>query len=808
MKGGGLYIENSSGKFSNLAIEENKTILQYSYGHGGGICFYNCNNVTFEKSRVERNQGNCGGGISVDNSSIIIDSVLIKNNNAKDSFNSGSGGGLYILQGQSTVSNVTVCNNNSAGGGGGIQFMWAKGDFNNIKILFNSGGGAFFAYQGGKFRNFIIANNYNTAEGGGIVFYNAGVTIENFIIQGNKANKGGGIAVLGDMLYKSFVKNCSIIENKANSYGGVFAFSTKSSAPEIEFTSCNFSHNDYGIYNNVPGVTMSAKNNYWGKPSGPYHPFENTMGQGDSVNVFVDANPWLTSPDIIAPPIPPFNNNVTSTNNNSIHLSWNPSPISDLAGYKVYYAKDSSGYPYENYLDVGNTTDYTLSNLTIGQKYYMAVTAYDKDGNESWYSNEVSASTTPAPRISADLSSIDFGTVDVRSNNAKSFKITNTGTAALNLKTIQMVNTSFGYSLNTRKLEPGTSTTFIALFSPKSTGAYKVDLKIVSDAANDSILVIPITGHAVLPKAPFIVSVNDVPNDQGGQVRITFQPSRYDGVDSLQKVSSYSVWRKIDENKWDAVNQFNAVGDSIYYVVAPSLGDSTVNGVVWSTYKVTAHTTDPLLFYTSEPSAGYSRDNIAPEVPKGFTASVTNNRVYLKWNSSKEKDFQYYAIYRSTDPNFSADTMKKYTYTTIDTAYVDNNVSMNQKYYYKIAAMDYAGNRSTSTNAEIAVLSDVNDEGKAIPKEYSLEQNFPNPFNPSTVIRYSLPYESRVKVSIFNSLGQLVNELVDKIEASGNYEKAFNAGNLPSGIYIYSISVQSTDGKNSFSSVKKMMLVK
>jgi fibronectin type 3 domain-containing protein len=514
-----------------------------------------------------------------------------------------------------------------------------------------------------------------------------------------------------------------------------------------------------------------------------------------------------TVPDS-TPIIPASNLSIIESNNNSISFSWVGSLSKNIVKYKLYYKADLEEDFYSNSIDVGNVTNYTLNNLPVGQKYYIAVTAYDKDGNESWYSNEVIASTTPAPRISADLSSIDFGTVDVRSNNAKSLKITNTGTAALSLKTIQLVNTSFGYSLNVRKLEPGASTTFIALFSPKSTGTYKVDLKIVSDAVNDSILVIPITGYSVRPKAPFIVSVNDVPNDQGGQVRITFQSSRYDGVDSLQKVSSYSVWRKMDENKWDAINQFNAVGDSLYYVVAPSLGDSTVNGTVLSTYKVTAHTADPLIFYTSEPAAGYSKDNIAPEVPKGFMASVANNRVYLKWNPSKEKDFQYYAIYRSTDPNFSADTMKKYTYTTIDTAYVDNNVSMNQKYYYKIAAVDYAGNRSTSTNAEIAVLSDVNDKNKNIPTEYALEQNFPNPFNPSTVIRYSLPYESRVTILIYNSLGQLVSELVDKVEPSGNYEKTFNAGKLPSGIYIYSISVQSTDGKNSFSSVKKMLLIK
>jgi photosystem II stability/assembly factor-like uncharacterized protein len=134
----------------------------------------------------------------------------------------------------------------------------------------------------------------------------------------------------------------------------------------------------------------------------------------------------------------------------------------------------------------------------------------------------------------------------------------------------------------------------------------------------------------------------------------------------------------------------------------------------------------------------------------------------------------------------------------------------NNKYFWAIKAKDREGLVTRSAIGSFILGNYVSVENwmSEIPTEYSLKQNFPNPFNPSTVIRYALPYESRVRISVFNSLGQLVNELVDKIERSGNYEKTFNAVNLPSGIYIYSISVQSTDGKNNFSSVKKMMLVK
>jgi Fibronectin type III domain/Divergent InlB B-repeat domain len=80
----------------------------------------------------------------------------------------------------------------------------------------------------------------------------------------------------------------------------------------------------------------------------------------------------------------------------SVTLSWNAptknadgTPLTDLAGYKVYYRNSSGGFSQS--INVGNVTTRTVSNLTDGIDYYFAVTAYDTSGNESGYSNEVSA---------------------------------------------------------------------------------------------------------------------------------------------------------------------------------------------------------------------------------------------------------------------------------------------------------------------------------------------------------------------------------------------------------------------------------
>ncbi len=89
-----------------------------------------------------------------------------------------------------------------------------------------------------------------------------------------------------------------------------------------------------------------------------------------------------------------------------------------------------------------------------------------------------------------------------------------------------------------------------------------------------------------------------------------------------------------------------------------------------------------------------------------------------------------------------------------------------------------------------------------LPKTFSLSQNYPNPFNPSTIIRYSVPKAQVVTIKVYNMLGQEVATLLNNMQNPGNYEVNFNANNLASGVYFYTLSA------GNFKSVKKMMLLK
>ena len=88
------------------------------------------------------------------------------------------------------------------------------------------------------------------------------------------------------------------------------------------------------------------------------------------------------------------------------------------------------------------------------------------------------------------------------------------------------------------------------------------------------------------------------------------------------------------------------------------------------------------------------------------------------------------------------------------------------------------------------------------PKNFYLEQNYPNPFNPSTTISYSISSATPVKLKIYNVLGNEIATIVNEQLPAGNYTVEYDAYNLPSGIYFYTLTT------NDFSETKKMTLVK
>ncbi len=115
-------------------------------------------------------------------------------------------------------------------------------------------------------------------------------------------------------------------------------------------------------------------------------------------------------------------------------------------------------------------------------------------------------------------------------------------------------------------------------------------------------------------------------------------------------------------------------------------------------------------------------------------------------------------------------------------------------YKYRLKQIDFNGTFAYSKEIEIAV--------NFIPENYALEQNYPNPFNPTTTIKFALPEAANVTLTIYNSLGQKVRELINSNLEAGNYNYKWNAKNSAVGIYIYELKTEK------FVSIKKMLLLK
>ncbi|TAK57427.1 MAG: T9SS type A sorting domain-containing protein, partial [Bacteroidetes bacterium] len=149
--------------------------------------------------------------------------------------------------------------------------------------------------------------------------------------------------------------------------------------------------------------------------------------------------------------------------------------------------------------------------------------------------------------------------------------------------------------------------------------------------------------------------------------------------------------------------------------------------------------------------------------------------------------------------------VKGYTFLT-DTVSSSPLVVKGVKPLYKVAYLKRDPSRVTMLTRFAPVIA--NEE---TPLEYRLDQNYPNPFNPSTTIEFELAEPAIVSLSIFNVLGQKVATLLDHQEMiEGLQAVEFNAKDFASGVYFYRVDIGSLDSpeQNSFSSVKKMMLIK
>ena len=192
-------------------------------------------------------------------------------------------------------------------------------------------------------------------------------------------------------------------------------------------------------------------------------------------------------------------------------------------------------------------------------------------------------------------------------------------------------------------------------------------------------------------------------------------------------------------------------------------------------------------------------NNPTPVELISFTGETNGTQVALHWRTETEVNNYGFSIERSSSsPGTKWETIgfiqgHGNSNSPNDYSYTDLDIHKPDIYSYRLKQTDNDGTFKYSNIVNVNVT---------LPGNYYLSQNYPNPFNPETKIDFTIPERQNITLKVYNTLGEQVAELLNEEKDAGNYSVSFNASNLPSGIYIYTLATQNR------TLIKKMTVLK
>lgn len=178
-----------------------------------------------------------------------------------------------------------------------------------------------------------------------------------------------------------------------------------------------------------------------------------------------------------------------------------------------------------------------------------------------------------------------------------------------------------------------------------------------------------------------------------------------------------------------------------------------------------------------------------------FSAIINKSKVQLNWKTATEVNNYGFEVERNRNNNWqkigfvqghgNSNSPKYYSFTDVPNG--------GTEFKYRLKQIDFDGQYEYSPEVEVNL---------EVPANFSVKQNFPNPFNPTTKIEFSLPLDNNVEIKVFNVLGMEVATLLNEHRQAGTHTVEFNASNLSSGIYFYKLV------SGNYSEIKKMILLR
>ena len=491
--------------------------------------------------------------------------------------------------------------------------------------------------------------------------------------------------------------------------------------------------------------------------------------------------------------------------------------------------------PSNNYFS-GNSGDILkLSFALLGQGGNYSIPVSDAIIGDASNTNVISASYAgnlqiASPYLSISSSQINYGAVAVTDTGKGNIIFYNYGNDTLKINSITSNN---GYYFVNETypiiILQGDQRSITVKFHGTTAGSYAGRLTIYSNDAPRNPSYIDLSGSLFIPNTLSVTSEVGLVNDT---IAIPFTIENMEQFTAFQFDVTLPAQAEFIHNSI-GLNQLRANGHSVSYsilssgairILAFSMNQNAFKGNSGEVVNLKVKLTGSFGTYpinisnliignsenqniaTGSNNGSVVIDHSVPVELEAFKGALVNNKIFLVWKTASEIDNIGFDVERKMGNEswtiIGHAAGKGTTFETTNYQFTDkfNDESFKGIIFYRLRQIDADGNYKFS--------NEINIDADLTPKGFSLSQNYPNPFNPSTIIKYQVPFESRIVISVYNSLGECVRMFNAGTKQTGYYEVRFNAPDLASGIYIYIFKAVSLDGKNSFSTVKKMMLVK
>jgi hypothetical protein len=745
-----------------------------------------------------------GPGVYYENLTMTGGVVLVSEVGAAGTIIDGSGSDIVVrcmgLGSDTEIVGFTIRNGYASGsspGGGGILI---------------SGGEPRIAEN-------IIFANVSAYDGGGVFCLSCSSIIEDNEFRQNSSNvaaglDGGGLFIYGNC--DGIVRRNVFRENSAQEGGGMGITPAGATVTVSE----NLFWGNYayywggGIALGVGAAPTIDKNTF----------YANQASGGGAISFGTDSSPIISK------------NIVAGHTASAIYCTWEHGTVAMFCNDMWNIGPNYEGGTYDTTSNLSE--DPLLCNPSLGDFHLQAGSPCD----DHPFCSRIGAYGTGClpyfPPDHPEILTVSHSQLIPAQESIITFCIVDsTGARVWDEGTPASVSTAFGLgNLSSVLGLPDTTYQFsyTAAFAPGTDSIYVYD----SDCEEEqyACTTVEITGPA-----PDIVSVTDVPEDEGGTVTVRWTRSPLDALpDTL--ITHYSVWRSLPEvTGGDPENLFlvsaadvgpdfagpgyrmATTGTSLFYwewmdnvpahyfegysYTAQTLMDSTGSNPGWHYFLVSAHTADDFVFYDSEPDSGYSVDNLAPDPPGGLAGDYAYPppEVLITWRPNEETDLSHYSVYRGESQDFIPGEANRIG-APEDTFFVDAAFDPNIETYYKVSAVDIHENESAHSMLGPDQITDA-PGSPSVPDFSRLDQNVPNPFNPVTAIRFATARPGPVTLAVFDVSGRPVRTLVEGWKQAQRHEATWDGrderGNpVASGVYLYRLEAPG------LTDTKKMILLR